>query len=937
MLMSSLRGMCEIPQWFLWRMEWSPDDGKWLKAPCYWHGGPERMDAGKPKNWSPYAAVSERARELNAANDDDSLQYTLGFRLTADCGYWFLDMDKCVTDNVPSLTAAAALALFPGAAWELSMSGTGLHVFGRGRVPQHSCRNKPQGWEFYTDGRGIAFHPDEHVVGDGELDWSVAVSSLVAQYFPPKVRNESWGGAERNPAWRGPESDDELIARALRAKTMDQKFGMGETATFAQLWHNAPELIDFFEEQDGSLAETERDLSLAVRLAWWTGNDANRIERLMWKSACVRDKWYTHSTYLRELTIEEAIDRNGPRCYVEPARDVAKAHAAVYGNGGPPPPPLKSTRAAPAPENTPAAGRPGPPPPPPRTDRRPPPPPRKSAAPAPLSMLPAPSLTHGAVIDGATGEVDATSMYVVAIDEATAQRMAELGEMVSACATMEDMHNEVIPAIRASGINAAYVERFVTTVNNRLKLWDAKLQPAKLRDLLMPPRVKMIPGAPGWLAPFVWCHEMEAFYNLNNGMVMSKTSFNAEFNREMPTKEDGITREDASRFATDVWCLPTVDSVAYRPDEGALFDYEGRNVANTFNAACIPVCESVVEAAGPIGEFQHHLAALCNRRQDVYTQLLAWMAFNTQHPGRKVRWAPLIKGIVGDGKSMIGNVLAAAMGRRHVGVTGNETLCNSGGFTDWATGKAVNVIEEIMLTGKERHKIDNMLKQYISNDHVSINPKGGKHYDTKNTTNHMAVTNYSDAVPIVLPERRWFVIFSPFSEMMDQVKANGFEFEHELEARFGRIFNSLETHPGQWRTWLLSIQMPAEFMPNGHAMMTPEKRMMAGNSADDVELHARSLVKDGGFGIHPQVILTKPFFRRLEQIAATEGFIIPKTTKREYLMTKLGYSRGIRLRWNGENAHTWVRQDCPADPDVMRALLDETAAKFGEPDEKVTF
>lgn len=896
------------------------------------------MDAGAAKNWRPYAEASATARALNAANTEDSLKYTIGFRLTADCGYWFLDMDNCVTDGKPNTAAQTALDMFPGAAWELSQSGKGLHVFGRGSVPEHSCRNKSMGWEFYTDGRGIAFHPDEHVVGDESRDWTPQVSHLVNVFFPPHVSKSGWDGG-RNPAWRGPEDDAELIARALRSKTVSQKFGMGDTVSFAQLWNNDEDaLAEFFwDEEHDKIGRTEVDMSLAVRLAWWTGNDGDRIERLMRQSKLYRDKWDTHHTYLRELTIEQAIDRNGPACYTEPPKDIAKVHAAVYGNPPPPPPRIATPAARPGlPPPPPVYVRPGAPPPPPPVAARPGPPPPPPAVHAVSERAPM-SMTMSAVIDGDTGEVDEDSSYAVAISPETAARMVSLRELVSGCPTMEDMHNRVIPQIRESGISAAYIAQFVELVNNRLKLWDAKMQPAKLRDLMMPPRVKLIPGAPGWLSPFVWCHEMEAFYNLNNGMVMSKTSFNAEFNREMPMKEDGINREDAARFATDIWCLPTVDGIAYRPDVGVLFDYEGRNMANSFNHSCIPprvpVSEGVAEV---IGEFRTHLYALCHSRDDVYAELLSWMAHNTQKPGRKIRWAPLIKGIPGDGKSIIGNVLAAAMGRKHVKVTGNETLCNSGGFTDWATGAAVNVIEEIMLTGKERHKVDNMIKQYISNDHISINGKGIKGYDTKNTTNHMAVTNYSDAVPIHLPERRWFVVFSPFASTADLVRAHGLEHEWELEQRFARIFDSLRDNPGQWRDWLLSIPIPPTFQPNSHAMMTPEKRMMAGNSADDVEMHAAQLLKDGGYGICGQIVVATHFFNKLDAICIAEGATVPKTNTRQFLMTKLGYSRN-KVRWPDRPMNVWCRADCPRDSNSMRELLDATAVEFGIPDENVPY
>jgi hypothetical protein len=51
-------------------------------------------------------------------------------------------------------------------------------------------------------------------------------------------------------------------------------------------------------------------MALAGKLAWLTGNDCPRVERLMWKSALARDKWETHKTYLCNFTIPRALKQD---------------------------------------------------------------------------------------------------------------------------------------------------------------------------------------------------------------------------------------------------------------------------------------------------------------------------------------------------------------------------------------------------------------------------------------------------------------------------------------------------------------------------------------------------------------------------------------------------------------------------------------------------
>ncbi len=79
---------------------------------------------------------------------------------------------------------------------------------------------------------------------------------------------------------------------AAAARTPQGAFGTG--MSFVSLWA-------------GDVEETRRseaDQSLANRLAFWTGRDCDRIERLMRSSNLTREKWDTHSSYLRNTILK---------------------------------------------------------------------------------------------------------------------------------------------------------------------------------------------------------------------------------------------------------------------------------------------------------------------------------------------------------------------------------------------------------------------------------------------------------------------------------------------------------------------------------------------------------------------------------------------------------------------------------------------------------
>ena len=79
--------------------------------------------------------------------------------------------------------AAELCAALPGAAVEISQSGTGLHIFGTGAVPEHGCKNIPLGLEFYHEGRFAAL-TGQGAVGDIMTDCTALLPALVSRFFP---------------------------------------------------------------------------------------------------------------------------------------------------------------------------------------------------------------------------------------------------------------------------------------------------------------------------------------------------------------------------------------------------------------------------------------------------------------------------------------------------------------------------------------------------------------------------------------------------------------------------------------------------------------------------------------------------------------------------------------------------------------------------------
>jgi hypothetical protein len=496
-------------------------------------------------------------------------------------------------------------------------------------------------------------------------------------------------------------------------------------------------------------------------------------------------------------------------------------------------------------------------------------------------------------------------------------------DWVSSCGDEKELHNLVIPGIRQSGIPIAFQEQIVQAVQRKLKFWDCPIPVAKLRALLFPPALPRTDGGlPEWAVPFCWVTSQDAFFNTANGEFLSLRSFDIAYGRMMPVGESG-RRLSAAEKCTQHWGMPIVERVGYRPDCGPFYQWDGVSFANDYSPSSLPSVAVNYTDAGlsGINAFYSMLRDMCGRRDDVFNNLLYWMAHNVQRPGVKVRWAPILKGVHGDGKTLAAAVLRAAMGYRNVRTTSNSNISNSGGFTDWAVRGAVNVIEEIMLTGKARHQLYNSMKEFISNNIVDVNVKGGQPRQHWNASNHWANTNHNDALPLEPTDRRWFVIFTPWASLDDMRTYCGLDAAG-WKARTDAIDYAKEHCAGELRKWFLSIPIPATFDINGSAMMTPEKQRMLASSEDEAESVAKSILAAGAHGVTARVFSSAHLSRLLEARSRFDSFDMPQGKKLHHMFARMGFSRLDRdVKWNGVACTVWVCNGTELTNDDIRSEL----------------
>lgn len=311
--------------------------GKFDKLPVSWSSG-RVISAHDPREWTSAAC----ALAMHAAYDRGHGS-GVGFVFTANDPFFFLDIDGALQpDGTWSKTAVDLCAWFPGAAVEVSHGGKGLHVIGRTAPVNHGCKNTALGLELYTAERFVAL-TGAGAVGDAITDCTAALSRIAHDLFPPIDPGAFTGWTPGPvPEWVGPADDEELLRMALASgqRTAAAAFTANREPVFADLWEGRADVLGVkWPHETNAYDASHADMALANHLAYWTGKDCDRMERLMRRSGLARDKWDVHRTYLENTILRACsfvsnvltMKGNEPALPPPPSPEVVEQAAAAGG------------------------------------------------------------------------------------------------------------------------------------------------------------------------------------------------------------------------------------------------------------------------------------------------------------------------------------------------------------------------------------------------------------------------------------------------------------------------------------------------------------------------------------------------------------------------------------------------------------------------------
>jgi hypothetical protein len=253
------------------------------KVPRSPHTG-EVCDPHDPRHHVDGPTATAAVTRFNAAG--------VGLVFTANDPLFFLDIDHCLTETGWSPLAVDLCRQFAGCYVEVSRSGTGLHIIGTTAPVTHGCRNKQHGLELYTSGRYCALTGRG---ANGNPLQPADLSGLITTYFQHGAndigRSAEWTDAPR-PEWSGPADDTELITRMLNSRP-SAAAAFGARATVQELWAADADALGrcYPDSRPEGFDHSSADAALCSHLAFWTGCDCDRMDRLFRQSALMRDKW----------------------------------------------------------------------------------------------------------------------------------------------------------------------------------------------------------------------------------------------------------------------------------------------------------------------------------------------------------------------------------------------------------------------------------------------------------------------------------------------------------------------------------------------------------------------------------------------------------------------------------------------------------------------
>lgn len=272
-------GIKELPQWVLWRAEWDSKQQQYKKVPYSYDGNYAKSTTSD--TWTIF-------RDINTIYEQNDKYDGIGFVLSENDDYVVLDIDNAIDEN-GQINSDLALDMTEITYCEKSPSGTGLHCFLKGKLPEERKKKRTDlDIELYDTKRFMTVTGDS--IGQSEMcDDQSVLDNLVERYFKTEKIQEI---ITSDPNHKSELSDEEVINLMLKSK---------QKSKISDLLQGNYE--KYFE------SPSEAVQSLLHYLAFYTCKDKQQMESIFLNYNNLTDKWDTKrgNTTWGQLELDKAI------------------------------------------------------------------------------------------------------------------------------------------------------------------------------------------------------------------------------------------------------------------------------------------------------------------------------------------------------------------------------------------------------------------------------------------------------------------------------------------------------------------------------------------------------------------------------------------------------------------------------------------------------
>lgn len=402
---------------------------------------------------------------------------------------------------------------------------------------------------------------------------------------------------------------------------------------------------------------------------------------------------------------------------------------------------------------------------------------------------------------------------------------------------------------------------------------------------------------PQWARGLCYVGAPNMFYRRTNRQTYTPESLDREFGKNfLAEEEDSRPHTRPQDYLLNIVKVPCVQDFLYYPIEpnDPFVTYKGIRYVNTyFPDAPAPDEAGALDASMIFLEHLENLVA----EEWIRITLLDYFAYLVQHPGRKVRWAPLLQGAQGCGKTFFAEAMRAVIGEANVQTVGSESVMNPN-WNEWMAGRQLIVLEEVRVVGANRYDIMNKLKPAITNDVISISERRNNTREVLNFANYLLFTNHHDALAVDDSDRRYFVVESRI-QTKQQVK-------DELGPKyFDRIFGMLRDNARGLRAFFESWEISSSFHPDAHAPETKYRVELSRAASTPLSAAVQDALDDAPSGLVCRDCVSVKALRDYLEVSANVGSFTDHGLT--HILRDIGFTHRARVRIDDERHSLWLR------------------------------